>query len=1009
MAAGSATPSRLHTLLVTVYEGRNFTRKPNAKCYIQCRFNNEILTTDPTDHGPSPIWDTELEWDMDMRTLSHHRSQRNSLKLICYSIDTSGNRDNLGFVMLELRAAHQGFPAPEQWHLLINTKTPSGAFKPEIKVSFGVGPKAVIVQPSRIIQQSATVADTSTNVENNSKHKKPPVTKSTDGTAVDGHVGSLSFHLMEGGYYQIGEGTTRWTLSLTIAFVEHLNVLLDHAAPAESKFYFYYSVMGNDIATEPFSDLSAPSFPYERVTMHLSCTLPDLVKLLEEMGVIVVNLCGDNQILGFADVPLTGLLDDDTGEGRLIERVYNLYNPKLELPMNAEGKIPSIGLAINLERDSGNSKHTVVVGAPTKEASGIESKEPMSAPAQQQNETPMRQQTVSPPPEVVVQQQQPIAEIVRPPSPPVPALLHKMQRVTQSSPTRTLPSANLPSLYHNMNPAPSSNLVDTWNQYRFSIEVRSIRDFTLKSASIFCRYSYTPFGTSAPFATHPRLDLLKSPAEVLLPHSFCAYEFVMAPNRLQTYLEAVPLVVEMWSKDPYARDVLIGTASVDMAEVWQAHPRRHDGEVGGVVSVKSFDSWQVVVGTDEDGQVKRISDLRVILALEDFGPLEQQESGAPQSMPYSDMLQQQQQSIPTPRARPPPAQPSTNQPPDVSINSSIHETAEYRAALDLEVWRMEEERDFRNHLLAREQDLMRQLAEEWKKHERERDALLQRRSEDLKQLESQAQKMIADLETRERRLLTAEEDLSKRRDDIEREHERFVGEVRDASRRLGDELNHRLEVEKERAAHSEAGRERAIRERDELESRYKELESSERALRPALSAGPDAQLKSELVTAVAGVTNLQRQVDNLTRAKKHYKANWMRALNELAKERKDKQTELEERVQRTEEGRAKEREREVLERDRRDIEAVRKEVENLRASIGPNAIHNVASAAEVAEKQQDFVISKRDYDALDSRRLEEVDRLASERDQLLASGVYTREDRLVRELERRIREVLAGQ
>ena len=92
------------------------------------------MTTDPTDHNASPIWDTELEWDMDMRTLSHHRSQRNSLKLVSYSIDLNGVRENLGFVMLDLRAAHQGFPAPEHWYPLVNTRTPTGAFRPEIKV-----------------------------------------------------------------------------------------------------------------------------------------------------------------------------------------------------------------------------------------------------------------------------------------------------------------------------------------------------------------------------------------------------------------------------------------------------------------------------------------------------------------------------------------------------------------------------------------------------------------------------------------------------------------------------------------------------------------------------------------------------------------------------------------------------------------------------------------------------------------------------------------------------------
>ncbi|TPX54987.1 hypothetical protein SeMB42_g00013 [Synchytrium endobioticum] len=997
----------MQALLVTVYEGRNFSKKANAKCYIQCRCNNEILTTDPTDHTPSPIWDTELQWDMDMRTLSHHRSHRNSLKLVCYSIDLNGIRENLGFVMLGLRAAHLGFPAPELWYPLVNTKTPTGSFRPEIKVSFGVGPKEIIVASLAGLAAPADMASPQKirpvtarppRVQPSNTKKQPPVMQKSK--SADGYVGQLGFKRMEDGYYQIGQGTNPWTLSLTIAFVENLNVLLDQPPLSDAKFHFYYSILGNDIATEPFTDLSTPSFPYERVTVHLRCSLPDLVLLLDEMDVIVINLCSGNQILGFADIPLADLLDEETGQGQLIERVYSLYNPKLELPMNAEGKVPSIGLAVKLEADD----------------SGIAAEAP--------NDPTMSQAGPNSQPSNGTHDDQQDTYIPRTPSPPVPSVRHKIhESAGRASPAKPANNASFfrtaaastihypppfisPPQFH---PAMQLSIAsDVWNQYRFSIELRSMRDFTLKSGTIFCRYSYPPFGTSSPFSTHPPLDVLKSPAESLLPHSFCAFEFVMAPDRLQTYLEAVPLVVEMWSRDSYARDAKIGTASVDMVEVWQAHARRHEGEVAGVVSVKSHDAWVVVVGSDEEGQVKRICDLRVILALEDFGPLEQQESQAngPCGIGSNGI------PAPAPRARGSSKANNAgivNPMLDTAADTSIHDTPEYRAALDLEVWRMDEERRFKDHLLAREQDLMKQLAGEWRKHEQERDILLHRRGEDLKQLEAQAQRMITDLESRERRLLVAEEDLAKRRDEMEREHERYMSEVRDTSRRLADELKHRLEVEKDRAAHSEAGRERAIKERDEFERRYKELEASEHALRAALATGPDAQLKGELASAVASGTNLQRQVDTLTRAKKHYKANWMRALNELAKERSRRQLELENQAQKAareaDDERARERDALLLERDRREIDAVRKEVETLRASMGP--VHYHGNNHNTGGNDT-FVINKRDYEALDSRRLEEVDRLASERDQLLASGVYTREDRLVRELERRIREVLSG-
>ena len=90
--------------------------------YLQCKFNTEILSTNPSEHVPSPIWDTELAWEVENKVLSYTRSQRENLKLIIYSIDNANRRDTIGYVMLDLRGASQSKPVPEKWHVLINSK-----------------------------------------------------------------------------------------------------------------------------------------------------------------------------------------------------------------------------------------------------------------------------------------------------------------------------------------------------------------------------------------------------------------------------------------------------------------------------------------------------------------------------------------------------------------------------------------------------------------------------------------------------------------------------------------------------------------------------------------------------------------------------------------------------------------------------------------------------------------------------------------------------------------------
>ena len=100
--------TRLQTVLVTVYEGRHFKPLKDSLVYIQCRFNNEILTTDPVSLDKTPIWDTELAWvklvvtaqDIESKVLSFLKSQRTCLKLIVFSIDSANQRNALGHVRI---------------------------------------------------------------------------------------------------------------------------------------------------------------------------------------------------------------------------------------------------------------------------------------------------------------------------------------------------------------------------------------------------------------------------------------------------------------------------------------------------------------------------------------------------------------------------------------------------------------------------------------------------------------------------------------------------------------------------------------------------------------------------------------------------------------------------------------------------------------------------------------------------------------------------------------------
>ena len=76
----------------------------------------------------------------------------------------------------------------------------------------------------------------------------------------------------------------------------------------------------------------------------------------------------------------------------------------------------------------------------------------------------------------------------------------------------------------------------------------------------------TPVRTSPPV-------LLARHSEVSLPNGGCSFEVSCAPDALLKSLSTEPLLVELYHKDKYATDVLLGIATVDLTEVLGVPPR----------------------------------------------------------------------------------------------------------------------------------------------------------------------------------------------------------------------------------------------------------------------------------------------------------------------------------------------------------------------------------------------------------------------------------------------------
>jgi centrosomal protein CEP120 len=889
-----------------------------------------------------------------------------------YTIDAQKRRDALGYVMLDLRGASATVSGGEKWMHLVNSKI-SGPYKPELKVSFSVVTKGQDSVTQEVPKEQVVSTIVKTMDSPSSPVKGGPTIKFNENA----------------GYYQIGNGTETWCLWLTIAFAENLGIIKDKQSLSHSSYYFYYSFLGNDITTQKFSQLSSPDFPAERVSIKLVGSESDIGLFLKDSGKLFVYLCQETKALGFAQVNLYDLLSQ-VGPLKVVENVFPLMDHEQGIIQSDDGTRPVIGVSLALKRPDIDIKNT-----------GLNSEKVIAPQEKNDGQFPLKNIPVG----------------------------------SYGSDQQSLPNS-LKENFKNLIETETSSSSVPWHQFRFSIDIRTIRDFKLKFANIFFKFSYVPFGTSSPCITHPTVAITNQEHDKSLPPSFFAFEFVMPLERLATYMDAVPLVIEMWIKDENAKDAPLGICTVNLAPVLMENAKLVEYEK--TIKVKSLDAFYLVTASGHDDEVsKKVADLRVVLALEDFGPIEEEfvepqsetkNQGVEINPPKQQHLRKepvfhqakataiQDQVLNVSTQQPKMDQMAYNsvqKPQPINTNSmkesheksddiSAGKNAIYLVDQELESFRLQEERKFRERLQKREGELLSQLVTEWKKREKERDFVLKKKLDELNGLESQFQKLILDLENRERKLDQGEEDLIKRRQDLEREFDRRIEEARDATRRLQEEFKHKIEIEKRKTTDVESQKARVVQEREEWETRFRDLDRDFTEYKRGLGATSEAQLRAELNVAVQAKAELESRVNTLTQSKKHYKSEWIKAVANLSKLKKDYQAEQESaqnrekrEFQRLKAQLLAKEEMGILDADRLAIRSLTKDLDILK-----NRTDNAQSVPHVLGDN----LKKEN---LDPAKMREIDRLTKERDSLLNSGAYSLEDRLIRELNIRITNMLS--
>ncbi|NXA39784.1 CE120 protein, partial [Eudromia elegans] len=969
-------------IILHIFSGRYFPRRAKRLLIVEAKFDGEQLATDPVEHTDQPEFATELAWELDRKALHQHRLQRTPIKLQCFALDPlTSSRENIGYIVLDLRAAQERKQTPKWYPLLSNKYT---KFKSEIQVG--------------VVLETDTKA-----VVDGFKAKEAPPREGKVSTLVSGLDPKSIVAVLneEEGYHQIGPAEyckDYFVLSVTIAFATQLEQLVPSAMKLperQPEFFFYYSLLGNDVTNEPFIDLINPNFEPERASVRIRSTTDVLQVYFSVQSKLQIHLCCGDQSLGNTEIPLSELLKKGNAEINqhpvAIEGAFILVPPnraKQNLPQLPLDMAPTVGVSVVLQKESLCAQPFVSLNAPT------EPEHP-----QRKVRSPTRRKT-----EGLEQRYQNVPSHIDQCCPTEDEATEsemeslKSDKVTKPNKNGMYENAPVPVSQSNPMGASSSSepisaqrivIPAASHHFCFSIDLRSIRSLEVGfPINCILRYSYPFFGSAAPIMTNPPVEIRKN-MEVFLPQSYCAFDFATTPHQLQDTFFRLPLLVELWHKDKIAKDLLLGVARLQLSNVLALEKTRFLGTNGEQCWRQTYN--ETVSVTAAQGSSSRIAELSYAITLEDYGLVKMHE------VLVSDSSQcvgsDHHQHVPQPQA------------PD--IQPEPRETLEYKAALELEMWKEMQEDIFENQLKKKEMAHMQALAEEWKKRDKEREALVKKKVAEYTVLEEQLQKTLRDLDKRERQLFNAESELQRVKKELQAEYERNMQELQDSVRRAKEECVHQVELERSKIKQLEEDKLRLQQQLYEAENKYKILEKEFQQYKEQQNCKPEIRLQSEINLLTLEKVELERKLESATKSKLHYKQQWARALKELARlkqrEQENAMARLKKQQQELEHMRLRylaAEEKELGKTDRQELEDIKNELNRLKQQ-----------EEERKQLQDGRESSAGRADSLHSRKLNEnmdeyLSRLIKERDTLLRTGVYNHEDHIVSELDRQIREAI---
>jgi hypothetical protein len=601
-------------------------------------------------------------------------------------------------------------------------------------------------------------------------------------------------------------------------------------------------------------------------------------------------------------------------------------------------------------------------------------------------------------------------------------------------------------------PAPSEAEWDADSRvchFRLTVDARTVSGLK-RSAHYAVNFGYTHLGTSTPVRTIPQWVTASSEANI--EGGTATFECVMPRNVFASKLAQFPFVMKATSRSSLGNEEL-GSASVNLGDILQSAPHSYRCALTGKVfpTQASYAKHRdLLVSLRVAGKVDRsppevpitvwTSDtflemtkhmgngrtsveggsVRTVIIIEDMGTvgtnLAQHVKPGFKSQGAAVYDKDDGERVDVPGSQ------DTGMDADMGMgmgvgssmgmgSSGTHNPLQdgglqlsklernylEKLQADWELWRRDSEVSWREDLRNREAATRRAIEEE-------ATAALSERAEELKK----AQDETARLEMRLRAALDAvdrqKSTLQQRDDEMSMRLTQKTAELQLLQRRVRDEAKSKVEGMAARLEMQERQTTAVHRQLERAEKRAKDAEKDYETYRQHMRATPEAALREEVARVKSGLSEtravLERERRLKTEAdleKEHFRAQMMRLATALKREREKSSSLARQELEQLRLEFLAREERYVLDGDREELKTIRQEITSLRRGVQDRDMLQAQAAAAATGAQAGGTFA-----AGNSVRNTALARMQKQRIELIASGLYTTDDAVVKELDRAI-------